>query len=496
MALLLPQLLIELRPLLSASPYPVHLVGGAVRDILLGRPVKDLDFVVPSNAIKMAFKVGDTLGAPAYVLDRERDAGRVILREPATMLDFTRYRGADLNADLRERDFTINALALPVAGQSQTAILDPTNGQEDLKGRIIRLTHELAIEDDPVRALRAVRLANELDFRLAPDAARAISSGAGLLGSVSVERMRDELVKLFGLPHPARAVENLIELGLLSELLPEIGSLSGVNQTMPHYQDVLSHTESVLSWLASVLSCLLDSSDVMRSNMTEPQSALFFQINAVLAPFRANLEEHLSRKLDGGIDGRQILFLGALFHDVGKPETQSIEPDGRIRFLDHENAGAQITSRRLRNLTMSNEAIRDVTAIVSGHMRPLHLSRGNHLSRRAIYRFYRHTGAMGLDICLLSLADHLAIYQGMGDQTQWQNQLGVVGKLISEYYQQYNRTVRPHPILRGHELMDALDLDPGPDVGRLLNIIEEAQASGEIETREQALSLARQTLRN
>jgi putative nucleotidyltransferase with HDIG domain len=228
----------------------------------------------------------------------------------------------------------------------------------------------------------------------------------------------------------------------------------------------------------------------------EPQSALFLQINAALAPFRTNLEEHLSRKLDGGINGRQILFLGALFHDVGKSETQAIEPDGRIQFLDHENVGAQITSSRLRNLAMSNEAIRDVTAIVSGHMRPLHLSISDHLSRRAIYRFYRHTGAMGLDICLLSLADYLAIYQGMGDNTHWQKQLGVVGKLIGEYCQQYNQTVRPHPILRGHELMEALNLDPGPDVGRLLSIIEEAQASGEIETREQALSLARQALRN
>jgi putative nucleotidyltransferase with HDIG domain len=441
--------------------------------------------------------VGDALGAPAYVLDRERDAGRVILREPAKMLDFTRYRGADLNADLRGRDFTINALALPAAGQYRTAILDPTNGQEDLKRRIVRLTHELAIEDDPVRALRAIRLANELNFKLAPDAARAIDSSAGLLGSVSVERMRDELVKLFGLPHPARAVENLIELGLLPEVLPEIGSLSGVKQTTPHYQDVLAHTMSVLSWLANVLNFFFDRSNVKSSNVIdEPQSALFLQINAALAPFRTNLEEHLSRKLDGGINGRQILFLGALFHDVGKSETQAIEPDGRIQFLDHENVGAQITSSRLRNLAMSNEAIRDVTAIVSGHMRPLHLSISDHLSRRAIYRFYRHTGAMGLDICLLSLADYLAIYQGMDDNTHWQKQLGVVGKLIGEYCQQYNQTVRPHPILRGHELMEALNLDPGPDVGRLLSIIEEAQASGEIETREQALSLARQALRN
>jgi hypothetical protein len=152
--LALPKLMEELRPFLSQHPHAVYLVGGAVRDAVRGEASHDLDFVVASDAIRLTFKVADRLGVPAYVLDQERDIGRVVLAD--TTLDFARMRGT-LADDLQERDFTVNALALPATAQFYESIIDPCGGLDDLKARRLQLTHPQALSADPVRALRAVR---------------------------------------------------------------------------------------------------------------------------------------------------------------------------------------------------------------------------------------------------------------------------------------------------------------------------------------------------
>ncbi|MCP4357472.1 MAG: CCA tRNA nucleotidyltransferase, partial [Chloroflexi bacterium] len=165
--LTLPDLLTGIQPLLAQETQPVYLVGGAVRDALLGRTSQDLDFVTPHDAIKLAFRMANALRVPAYVLDRERDVGRVVLSQAYTYLDFTRFRGPDLEADLYDRDFTINAIALPATAQTENSLIDPTGGQADLQQGIIRHVHKQTLLDDPVRTLRALRLAVSLDFKLA-----------------------------------------------------------------------------------------------------------------------------------------------------------------------------------------------------------------------------------------------------------------------------------------------------------------------------------------
>ncbi len=201
--LALSPLLEQLRPLLQTQSQPVYLVGGAVRDALLGRVSHDLDFVVPANAVKLAFQVADALGVPAYVLDKERDTGRVILPEAHTSLDFARFRGSDLAADLRDRDLTINAIALPATATTTVGLIDPHNGQADLAVEVVRIIHERSLLDDPVRCLRAVRLAHSLDFALAPETETAVRAAAPRLNQTSVERIRDELLKLLetAVPH-------------------------------------------------------------------------------------------------------------------------------------------------------------------------------------------------------------------------------------------------------------------------------------------------------
>lgn len=484
----------RLRPLLQTQPQPIYLVGGAVRDALLGRVSHDLDFVVPDRAIKLAFEVADALNAPAYVLDRERDTGRVMLPGAQTSLDFARFRGGNLTADLRDRDFTINAIALPATATTLAGLIDRHNGQADLAAGLIRPIHENSLTDDPVRTLRAVRLAYSLDFTLTPEAETAVRAAAPHLKNISVERVRDELLRLLQTNVPHKAVADLANLGLLAEVLPDIAALTTVEQSAPHHEPVFAHTLSVLRWLKLV-------EDVIEPQRTQSlprkdsNNSASSAVKKILEPYTEQILARWQEEVDGGVSGRTLLRLGALFHDIGKGQTQSVDEDGRIRFLGHDKAGAKQTGQILRRLCLSNEAIAHVKKIVAGHMRPLYLANsGGKLSRRAVYRYFRATGIAGVDIALLSLADHLATYNGTGPEKQWQALLKVVSDLCHHYFERHDETVLPPPLLDGRTLMQTLNLPPGPEIGRLLRLIQEAQAAGEIDSLETAVQYAKENI--
>ena len=475
----LPPWLAELRPFFLQQSTAVYLVGGAVRDAVLGRPSHDLDFVVARGGIRLALWLGDRLGAPAYILDKARDTGRVVLAD--TTIDFACFRGEDLTADLLARDFTINALALPATAVYVHSLIDPSGGLADLAAGRLRPTHAEAVVSDPVRALRGVRLALALGLGVDEATTAVLRQAAPLLPNVSPERVRDELVKLLQTAVPDQAIGWLQNLDLLAVVLPEIAALDDVAQSPPHHEPVLAHAVSVLHWLMAVERAIVGQ---------EPTLAA---VTEALAPCADALQQHWERGVDGGIKGRLLLRLGALFHDVGKPATQTMEENGRIRFLGHETVGAELAEGRMRQLAFSNEAIDHVRLLVSGHMRPLNLAQGGSLSRRAVYRYFRQTRLAGLDIAVLSLADHLATYDGPGEAEAWARLLKITGQLCYHYIHTHAETVAPPPLLNGRQLMDALQLEPGPEIGRLLRLIEEGQAAGEITSLEEALAFARQS---
>jgi len=483
--LTLPVLMDRIRPLLNRHETAVYLVGGAVRDALLGRPSHDLDFVVPERAIKLTFRVADSLHEPAYVLDRERDAGRVVMQTDDTTLDFTRFRQKDLDADLYDRDFTINAIALPATAQDETSLIDPCGGVADLRAGLIRQVLPTALTNDAVRGLRGLRLALALDFKIEDETAVSIAKSSQEMHKVSIERVQAEFVKLLHTDVPHEAARLLDESGWLEAIAPEITDLRDLTQSPPHHENVLAHTISVLRWLRVVETAVLT-----QNALPEP-TPIAHAIRQALAPFAQPLCDHFGREINGGLDGLALLRLAALFHDVGKKATRTVEENSRIRYIAHDKVGSKITDKRLRQLTFSNEAVNHVKRIVDGHMRPLYLvNNGGTVSRRSVFRYFRATGEAGLDIGLLALADHLATYNGVGEAGTWRQLTALVTHLFRHYFEHHEETVAPPQLINGRELIEVLSLTPGPEVGRLLRLITEAQAAGEIDTKAEAIELA------
>jgi tRNA nucleotidyltransferase/poly(A) polymerase len=463
---------------------------------LLNRLSRDLDFALPSNGISLARRVANALNADFMVLDHERDTGRVIVTEAdstRTFLDFATYRGKSLNEDLHARDFTINAIAFDLHAQT---LIDPLNGASDLRTRIIRACSPTSLSEDPVRILRAVRQAAAFEFKIELETRKAMKQAANLLPRVSPERQRDELFKMLEGPKPDASMRALEILGVFPYLLPELPAMKGVEQSLPHIHDVWEHTLSVLDHLEGILAALApeysadDTNDLLTGLLT-----------LRIGRFREQFSEHFAASLNTDRSVRAALFFAALYHDVQKPATKSVEETGRIRFFDHDVKGAEVVAERARAFNLSNDEVERIKSIVQHHMRfhffTSRLERDKQEpSRKSIYRFFRDVGEAGVDLVLLGLADLRGIQGPALSQETWTAALDVARILLENYWERPQETVTPPRLLDGTALMSELGLEPGRIVGQLLETIREGQATGKVANREQALELAREHLKN
>ncbi len=307
----------------------VYLVGGAVRDILLDRRLHDIDFVLEGDVLRVARKVANKLGAMYFTLDELRHTGRVIWTQEngeRLVLDFAARRGPDLESDLRARDFTVNAMALPLQGDM--LLLDPLSGARDLQVKVLRPCSPDSLTTDPVRVLRAVRISIAFNLRMSPETRRQMDVALGLLPGVSAERLRDELMRMFEGPRPGAAVRLLDFLGVMPFVLPELTAMKGVRQSLPHQRDVWEHSLSVLRYLEVILEAL--------DPEYHPEKAANLAVGLLvlrLGRYRQQINQHFHQSLTPDRGLRGLLFLAALYHDAGKPETYHEAADGRIRFL-------------------------------------------------------------------------------------------------------------------------------------------------------------------
>lgn len=464
----------------------IWLVGGALRDHLLKRGTLDADFAVVGDARRLARRAADTFGGDYYDLDRERGAGRVLLdrgSQSAWVLDFASLRGGSIEQDLRARDFTVNALALDLAKPDR--LVDPTGGLADLKAGVLRACSEQAIADDPVRALRGVRLASDLGFHIEAGTLHQIREAAPSISSISPERVRDELFRILGGRDPAAALRTLDHVGLLSSLLPELTALKDVEQSPPHAFDAFQHSLAVLGNLTRLVTVLGSSHDPEAASMMT-----MAEVSLKLGRFRLVVTEHLSASPTPGRQARQLLYLSALYHDVGKAHTGILDEDGRISFGGHEALSAQMMLARAGQLRLSTRETGRLETIVRYHHLPADLDRAGKIDRSMIYRYFEKTGEAGIDIGLLSLADRLGMYLPPIPQDVWRRRVELVRGLFEAYFE--GDWLNPPRILAGDELADILGVEPGPELGRLLGLVREAQATGEVKTRDQAIALARE----
>lgn len=490
--------LAELLTAFSHNQSPVYVVGGAVRDLLMQREavLTDLDIVLEGPAIPAARSVADRLGWAYYPLDETRDVARLVFAPQAAaplVCDVAGLRGGSIEADLQLRDFTVNALALAfTTAQTTPTLIDTVGGQRDLDRRLLRRVTPTSLVEDPLRGLRAVRLAGQLDFAIEQETESQIRQLANTIQNVSPERVRDELWKLLETPRPHAGVEMLKEIGLLPHLFPEVGATVGVEQTYPHLYPVYEHTLNALQHVAQLRNWIMGEN-------AQTESAAHAFVHAKLGIWQDRLRHHLAAIIGGGRRRAEWLIWFTLFHDVGKPLTRTLETDAdgtlRTRFYDHEAIGAELTEQRLSALRFNRNEIELAGAAVRAHMRPHHLHMsflGQQVSARAMFRFFRDVGGKhsgigpGLDTLLVALADRLSVTQDIPpDDTGY---LEHIDQLLHYAFDEGTRF--PLPLVDGHTVMRGLDMKPGPQLGALLEYLMEAQAAGEIKTENEALALA------
>ena len=463
-----------------------YIVGGAVRDRTLGRePSSDIDLAVAGDAVAAGRALAGALGASFAPLSVPRGMVRVVLppdeeqTTQRTTIDLSGF-SESIQDDLGRRDFTVNALAVPLpewcaedfAGQ----VIDPCGGRPDLTQKTIRALGPRVFEDDPARLLRAVRLSGQLGFRIEPDTVRSLLSNSHLLPRVAPDRVRDEFLRILA-PYGARArIDALDQLGLFKHIIPELMAAKGVDQPQMHYWDVWGHSLHTVEAVEGVTG-------------GHQNSPIFSCV-----PWTPESEAHFQEVVSDGHTRRTILKLAGLFHDVAKPQTKSLEPDGRTRFFGHSEQGAEIAEHRLSELRLSKRGATMVSGMVLHHLRPAGMSNdGLWPTDRAIYRYFRDTGDVAIDTLYLAMADYLGAKGPELSHPQWLEHARMIAHVL------YTGTKEPVSVstvrlVNGNDLMSCFQLQPGPHIGSLLDAIDEARAAGEIETREQALELAAATL--
>jgi poly(A) polymerase len=324
-----------------------------------------------------------------------------------------------------------------------------------------------------------VRLAAELNFTIEPGTESLIHRYSQAITEIPGERVREELLRLLTLSRAAYYLRYLDKLGLLLALIPELAEGKGVEQPTVHFWDVFEHS---LQTVAAV-EFLLRESDWEYSNEDMLSTA----------PWSDAIDRHLSEEVSSGSNHKVLLKLGALFHDIAKPMTKSIDDTGRARFLGHAKQGAAMTVNILERLRFSNREIKLVESFVYHHLRPAQMANDELPTQRAIYRYFRDTGEAGIDVLLLALADYLASRGPLASMEEWRKHCQLINHILAEHDKQQAK-ILPVKLIDGDDIMTKFDLAPGALIGKLLAMVNEAHASGELSTREEALALVRKEL--
>ncbi len=476
------------------SKVQAYLVGGSVRDILFDMPCTDWDIATTGDAPTLSRKLANKLnGSYAYMHEK---ASRITVKQKNQTLifDVAPLQGRSIEVDLRQRDFTLNAIASPLPEAVRSFIdhtplplIDTHSGASDIVTRTLRVVKDDVFKQDTLRMLRALRFAKRYNLTIEEHTQLLLKRDASLLLIAAPERIRAELYAILEPEGATEALYMLDSYGLFTALFPEFVPAQGMLQPGLHHWDVFEHslqTVAALERLATLLrlkpeemteTSLIDKGRedllALQELLHEAEQEGYFQYASLTSP---------------------VMKLAALLHDIGKTTTQVIHEDGKITFYGHPQEGVPLVQIIARRLSLSTQEHRLIRQIVANHMRPGQLSH-EMITPRAVRRYFVDLGPVGIPVALVSLADHLAM-RGPEPLTEaWENHLATVRLLLTRYIREREVTLPPH-LVQAEELMRKLNLAPGPIVGQLLEQIAEARADGLIHSKDDAFWFAQEKL--
>jgi poly(A) polymerase len=451
------------------------IVGGTVRDALLGRPVVDLDLAVAGDPQPAARAIAEAVSGHVFRLSEQFGAWRVHARDDRFTFDVSPLQGATLEEDLGRRDFAANAVAVPLAGGEP---VDPTGGIPDIEARVLRVlggdTPETSSYGlDALRPLRLARLATELGFTPDERTERLTLEAAHAVTLASPERIFAELRRLMVADRAVEGLRLADRLGLIAAILPEVAALHGVEQSQFHHLDVYGHTIEVL----------------------REQVAIERDAASVFGPgLAARLDAVLAEPLADELTRAQALRFAALLHDIAKPATRRELEDGRVSFIGHDKVGEEVISAICRRLRASERLREFLGAIARHHLRLGFLVHERPLSRAAIYRYLSTCSPVEIEVTVLSCADRLAT-RGRNAERAIELHIDLARELL-EAALDWRASGPPKPAVKGNRLAKELGIEHGPELGELLGALAEARYTGEATTPEEAVAYARRLRQN
>lgn len=442
----------------AAGSTDAWLVGGVVRDALLGRPLIDIDIVVRRDPQEVARACARSWSGSAFCLSSEHGCWRVVwsVDGDERQLDVCPLQGGSIEADLTLRDYTCNALAIPIGETDR--LIDVGGGEADLRDRVLRAVSAAALDDDPLRMLRAARMSHTLGMTVEPQTQALIRQRRMRAVEPSGERTFAELCALLDAPEQRRGIRLLDELGLVEPLLPELHACRGIEQSRYHHLDVFEHTLAVL--------------DNTEDLAAEPAFYLGDDCADPAWPSDAS---------------RRTLAFAALLHDVGKPDTCTIHPaSGRVSFLGHDRVGADMVRSACARWSTSNRFRDDVAHLVHTHLALGMLLHGAQ-DRRERWQFLRLVEPVAAEAIVLSVSDRLAT-AGVDDRRRWVRSHQQVARAVWRDWWEEQRVGTPQPLLTGTEIAEVCGVAPGPALGRLVRALAEQQGIGLAVSRDDAVA--------
>jgi len=450
-----------LNNLASFFPNEIYLVGGAVRDILLGKQSFDKDIIV-TDADAKAFSqdVANFFNGVFIPLDEENKIYRVVLPDKLNFFDITNPIENSLEKDLLRRDLTINSIAVNIR---TSEVIDLAGGIDDLQNHIIKAVSEENFVDDSLRMLRVFRFSSLLGFDISPETLEYIVNNVSMIKNPAKERVEYELMKLFSGDYAYDALLAMDKVGMLEILFPFVNELKQVPPNLHHHLDLFYHS---LETLRQVGLLYEKSSDIVKS--------------------------HLEKVDFGGFSRLAHLRLAAFMHDIGKFSTWSIEKDtGRHRFIGHDEVGSKLAVPFLKSLKFSNKQIEYITYIIKKHMYPTAVVCAPELNEKIMMRYVRKSGDNAIDNIIIAQADRLSALGPEITNDIVNENISLLNTLL-QFYLSVKDSLQPLPkLLDGNEVMEILNITPSKNLGKIMNALSEAQISGDVLTKSQAVEFVK-----